>query len=190
MQINLIVFLLGMMNFYSCNSDPSTVDQAMVQKVTGNNNDLPAYKEACDFFDLEEVARFFNWDANSVITEQRYQLAERGRTLCTYNYPNGDYFSLRLRWQNEKSQQKKNLERQFKNYLTVGEKEIKYQEVSTNKGTESVFGYTALRGNTWQYIWRTRYENRVEVTIEVLSTKNDPVLFQNKLADIFQRINK
>jgi len=179
---------------FACESTPSNnkalnQSTASVENIqTASTNDLPERKEACDFFSVDEIAGFLNWNSATITRELMMSLERYNQTNCHHFTPDGEQFTLRIVWKKEKAQKNKVLENQYKNYRTTGEKGLTYKVVDTQQGSESLFGTGPDRDDKTIYILRTRYENQVSVIIEGAFKKSDPDAFEAIFKNILSKL--
>ena len=184
MKFQLIVLLFSLSLFACGQSEATEKPIAKEASATTPKSYLPERKEACEFFSMEEVGEFFNWNP-SVITQQlMMKLEDYNQTFCNHYTPDGEKFILRINWKSEKAQQNKVLEKQYSKYLSKGEDNLKYKKSNTSIGTESIFGHAPDRDHKTRYILRTRFANEVEIIIEGALNKNSPGVLGKKFKEI------
>jgi len=167
-------WLYGLLLLMACNNtSPNTaaakIDPLAAAKVNPiNSNTLPPRKDACEIFSASEIEKFFGWETGTATVTELLRMKDRpGKTNCLFFRQDGTQIAIRLSWQKEKQIEFKGLSKMYEKYLSEGEVNLKYQSRTFSKGTETLFGEGAARTpNFHQYIWRTRYDDIVEVIIE------------------------
>ena len=187
MKFQLIVLLFSI-SFLACGQS-STKEKPTIKEAstTSTKSNLPERKEACEFFSIEEVGDFFNWNPSVITQKLMMKLEDYNQTFCNHYTPDGEKFILRIDWNSEKAQQNKVLEKRFSGYLAKGEDSLKYKKSNTSIGTESIFGQAPDRDHKPRYILRTRFQNEVEIIIEGALNKNSPEDLEKKFKEILEK---
>lgn len=181
--------------FFAC-SDSSSKEQLATDMKSETIQDqpektrsnLPSRLEACEYFSIEEVAAFFDWNPQSVSQELMMELEKYNKTVCHHFTPESELFLLRVSWKSKKAQENKVLENQYKGYLEKGEKGLSYTSFNTTRGTESLFGTGPDRDGKTLYILRTRFDNEVEIVVEGGFFSSEIGAFKNKFHTILKKI--
>jgi len=149
---------------------------------TSNQGDLPARQEACELVSAEQIGAVMGCSASEINVEQMMALEDYDITVCAYYLPDGSTVQTRVSWKSEKAQENQALQKSYQSFVTTPVNHFEY-EIVDGPATETLLGRRQARGYYYYHL-KTRFENTVEVSVEISTTTDQEATNIQQMFDI------
>lgn len=147
-------------------------------------------KEACELITSKEVATVYGWNEQDIYTRPQMNLRKSGITSCFYkNTVTQDALLARFSWSSDAAIKNNTLVNHYKNALENGINNFTYKQVQTD-ATQSLFGAVTLKNGSKNFHLKKRYENYLEIGVDITTTDSDDQKQQQLLEELLNTAKK